>query len=101
MWTGCFREPSWSRRHSFRAPAKLTANLATWCHRQRVLTPRETEVFKLIARGLSNTEIAETLDLAEQTVKTHVGRILAKLGLRDRAQVVVIACETHLVAPGD
>lgn len=58
-------------------------------------------MFKLIARGLSNTEIAETLDLAEQTVKTHVGRILAKLGPRGRAQAVVIACETHLVAPGD
>ena len=64
------------------------------------LTERELEVFRLIARGLSNGEIAESLYLGEATVKTHVGRVLSKLGLRDRVQAVVVAYESGVITPG-
>ncbi|VVJ23386.1 Two-component transcriptional response regulator [Amycolatopsis camponoti] len=75
------------------APMRDTAELD-------VLTDREREVLVLIAKGMSNLEIAETLFLSEATVKTHVGRILAKLELRDRVQAVVLAYETGLARPG-
>jgi DNA-binding NarL/FixJ family response regulator len=91
--------PSVTRRlieQSFRARPALTRSA-----RLDELTPREEEVLRLIARGLSNTEIASALFVSEQTVKTHVGKVFAKLGLRDRAQAVICAYETGLVTAGD
>ena len=95
--------PSTTRRlleavaHQLPAPDAATARedpaLAT-------LTPREREVVVVVARGLSNAEIAEELVLAEATVKTHIGRILAKLEVRDRVQIVVFAYEHGLVSAG-
>ncbi len=75
-----------------------TASSAT--ERLGLLTDREREVFEAVGRGLNNTEIAATLHVAEATVKTHVGRVLAKLGLRDRVQVVVLAYESGVVRAG-
>src|SRR5580692_5575361 len=67
---------------------------------KQVLTDREQDVFSRIAAGMSNGEIAASLFLSEGTVKVHVGRILAKLGLRDRVQAVVLAYESRLITPG-
>ena len=78
-----------TRRSDVRPSAELDA-----------LTPREREVLELLAAGLSNVEIGQRLFVAEQTVKTHVGKVLAKLGLRDRAQAVVFAYEHGVVVPG-
>jgi DNA-binding NarL/FixJ family response regulator len=66
---------------------------------REVLTPREIEVLTLLARGLANAEIADTLVISEATAKTHVGHILTKLQLRDRAQAIVLAYESRLVEP--
>ncbi len=91
--------PSVTRRliEHFVSPA---AREATRPPQLDALTPRELEVLELIGHGLSNAELAERLVLSEKTVKTHVGRILAKLGLRDRVQAVILTYEAGLVVPG-
>jgi DNA-binding NarL/FixJ family response regulator len=78
-----------------RRPSPRRSNAAAVDH----LTPRETEILTLLAQGMSNAEIADYLMVTEQTVKTHVSRILTKLGLRDRVQIVVFAYESGLITP--
>ena len=99
-----------ARGESLLAPAILRRLLAEWIARWQpdgqdprldVLTDREVEVLRLVGRGLSNAELSAHLHLAEPTVKTHVSRILAKTGSRDRVQAVVLAYETGLVRPGE
>jgi DNA-binding NarL/FixJ family response regulator len=82
-------------------PVLETAAQPTGAERLDVLTDREREVLEAVGKGLNNSEIAAAFFVAEATVKTHIGRILAKLGLRDRVQMVVLAYETGLVRVGD
>jgi DNA-binding NarL/FixJ family response regulator len=92
--------PSVTRRILDKFRDRLPATVDERHERLRELTERELEVMKLVARGLSNREIADRLTLAEPTVKTHVSHALLKLDLRDRAQAVVFAYEVGLVRPG-
>ena len=91
--------PSVTRRVLDRMAA-LPSGEAVFDDRLRALTPREREVLEQVARGLSNVEVAAELVIEESTVKTHVKRILMKLGLRDRVQAVIFAYESGLARPG-
>ena len=92
--------PSVTRR-LIEAFARRPAETSPSPSRLASLTAREREVLLLLARGYSNSEIAAALFVCEATVKTHVGNLLAKLGLRDRVQAVILAYETGMVMPGD
>ena len=91
--------PSVTRR-LIEAFAARPAAVAPSPSRLASLTPRERDILMLVARGRSNTEIAGDLVVSEATVKTHVGHLLAKLGLRDRVQAVILAYETGAITPG-
>jgi DNA-binding NarL/FixJ family response regulator len=91
--------PAVTRRLLDRVGRRLPASATTAPGALRELTDREREVFELLARGLSNAEIASLLMVGDATVKTHVSNVLAKLGLRDRVQAVVLAYESGLIAP--
>jgi DNA-binding NarL/FixJ family response regulator len=93
--------PSTTRRLIDRFAPMLPADAAAGAPDLGELTERERQVLILVAQGLSNAELAKQLFVSEATVKTHVGRILAKLGLRDRVQAVVYAYENGLVRAGD
>jgi DNA-binding NarL/FixJ family response regulator len=92
--------PAVTRRLLDRVGRRLPASATTAPAAFDELTEREREVFELLARGLSNAEIAELLVVGDATVKTHVSNVLMKLGLRDRVQAVVLAYESGLIAPG-
>jgi DNA-binding NarL/FixJ family response regulator len=91
--------PSVTRR-LIEAFARRPATAAPQPSRLASLTPRERDILRLVARGNSNTEIARELVVSEATVKTHIGHLLAKLGLRDRVQAVILAYETGSITPG-
>jgi DNA-binding NarL/FixJ family response regulator len=92
--------PSVTRKVIDRASSRPSVDRSGEAQLDR-LTPREREALELIARGMSNAEIAEALVIEETTVKTHVKRVLQKLGLRDRVQAVIFAYETGIIEPGE